>query len=295
MSEPSWKTRGPSDTSSGPSPAPRKARHAQMGICGRPAFTSIILSLAACQAPRGASGTQVHADLRFLLPQLEDRTQGEQWGRMPPKSNLLPPVSLPPTLCSGPRRVSCVSLFPSLLTCPHSEGLCCCYCFHQSRIAMQRWSAGWIFPLFLLCLLLLLSCSIISDSLWPHGLQHTRLPCPSPSPRLGSNSCPLSRWCHPTISSSVAPFFSCPPSFPASGSFPMHRLFELGGQRIGGSASVLPMDIQGWFPLELTGLISLQSKGLSRVFFVQQKVLLKKKLFPDYSMPWTSKSGSKNQ
>ena len=98
-----------------------------------------------------------------------------------------------------------------------------------------------------------------------NGLQHVRLPCPSPSPGACSNSCPLSWWCHPTISSSVAPFSSCLLSFPAS----VSRLFTSGGQSIGASApaSVLPVDIQNWFPFELTGLISLQSKGLSRVFF----------------------------
>ena len=105
----------------------------------------------------------------------------------------------------------------------------------------------------------------MSVSLWPHGLEHARVPCPSPTPGACSNSCPSSRWCHPTISSSDIPF-SCPQSFPASGSFPMSRLFTSGGQSIGTSASVLPMNIQGWFPLGLTGWISLLSKGLSRVF-----------------------------
>ena len=107
----------------------------------------------------------------------------------------------------------------------------------------------------------------MSDSLWPHGLLHTRLPCPSPSPRACSNSCPLSQWCQVTISSSVIPF-SCLQSFPASGSFQMSQLFASGGQNIGvsASASVLPMNIQDWFPLGWTGWISLQSKGLSRVF-----------------------------
>ena len=112
------------------------------------------------------------------------------------------------------------------------------------------------------------SCSVMSNSLPPHGLQHARLPCPSPTPRACSNSCPLSRWCHLTISSSVAPFSSCLQSFPASGSFPVSQFFASGGQSIGvlTSASVLPMNIQDWFPLGLTGLISLQSKGLSKVF-----------------------------
>ena len=114
--------------------------------------------------------------------------------------------------------------------------------------------------------LLLFNHSVTSDCLWPHGLQHARPPCPSPSPGAYSNSCPSSRWCHPTISSSVIPFSSCLRSFPPSGSFPMSWLFVSGGRSIGASASVLPMNIQDWFPLGLTGLISLLSKGLSRGF-----------------------------
>ena len=112
------------------------------------------------------------------------------------------------------------------------------------------------------------SRSVVSDSLWPHGLQHTRPPCPSPTPRVYSNSGPLSQWCHPTISSSVVPFSSHLQSFPASGSFQMNQLFVSSGQSIGASAStsVLPMNIQDWFPLKWTGWISLQSKGLSRGF-----------------------------
>ena len=112
------------------------------------------------------------------------------------------------------------------------------------------------------------SRSVVSDSLWPHEPQHTRSPCPSPITRDYSNSCPLSQWCHPTISSSVVPFSSCLQSFPASGSFQMSRLSASGGQSIGvsASASVLPMNIQDWFSLEWTGWIYLQSKGLSRVF-----------------------------
>ena len=104
----------------------------------------------------------------------------------------------------------------------------------------------------------------MSDCLQPCGLQHSRLPCPSLSPGVCSNSCPLSLWCHPTISSSVAPFFSCPQSFPASGSFPMSQLFTSGGQNTGASASasVLLMNIQGWFPLGLTGVISLLSNDI---------------------------------
>ena len=105
-------------------------------------------------------------------------------------------------------------------------------------------------------------------SLWPHGLQHARPPCPSPTPGVYSNSCPLSRWCHPTISSSVIPFSCCLQSFSALGSFPMSRLFTSNDQTLGASASVLvlPMNIQSWFHLGLIGLISLLSKGLSRVF-----------------------------
>ena len=110
------------------------------------------------------------------------------------------------------------------------------------------------------------SCSV--QSLWPHGLQHSRPSCPSSFPGTCWNSCPLSRWYHPTISFSVAPFSSCCQSFPASGTFPMSQFFASDGQSIRASAlaSVLPMNTQSWFPLWLTGLISLQSKGLSRVF-----------------------------
>ena len=108
----------------------------------------------------------------------------------------------------------------------------------------------------------------MSNSLWSHGLQHAGLPCLTLSPRICLNSCPLSWWCHQKVASSVAPFFSCPRSFPASGSFQMSQFFASGGQSIGASASasVLPMTIQGWFPLGLVGLISLLSKGLSKVF-----------------------------
>ena len=105
-------------------------------------------------------------------------------------------------------------------------------------------------------------------TLWPHGLQHARVPCPSPTPEACSNSCPSSLWCHPIISSSAIPFSSCLQSFPASGSFAMSQFFASGGQSIGtlASASVLPMNIQDWFPLGLTGLISLRCKQLSRLF-----------------------------
>ena len=112
------------------------------------------------------------------------------------------------------------------------------------------------------------SCSVMSDCLRPHESQHARPPCPLPTPRVHSNSCASSWWCHPAISSSVVPFSSCPQSLPASGSFPMSQLFTWGGQSIGVSAlvSVLPMNTQDWSPSEWTGWISLQSKGLSRVF-----------------------------
>ena len=112
------------------------------------------------------------------------------------------------------------------------------------------------------------SCSVVSDSLQPHELQHTRPPCPSPTPGVYPDSCPLSQWCHPTISSSVIPFSSHPQSFPASGSFQMSQLFESDGQSIGVSAStsVLPMNTQDWSSLGWTGWISLHFKGLSRVF-----------------------------
>ena len=110
--------------------------------------------------------------------------------------------------------------------------------------------------------------SVMSDSLQPHELQHTRPPCPSPTPGVHPNPCPSSRWCHPAISSSVVPFSSCPQSFPASGSFQMSQLFASGGQSIGISAStsILPLNTQDWCPLEWTGWISLQFKGLLRVF-----------------------------
>ena len=112
------------------------------------------------------------------------------------------------------------------------------------------------------------SCSVMSDSLWPHELQHARPSCPSPTPRVHPNSYPLSQWCHPTISPSVIPFSSHLQSFPASRSFQMSQFFTSGGQsiRVSASVSVLPKNIQDWFPSGWTGLISLQPKGLSRTF-----------------------------
>ena len=126
----------------------------------------------------------------------------------------------------------------------------------SSLIVILKFNFMWFSSVTQLCL-----------TLRPHGLQHARLPCPSPTPGACSNSHPSSRWCHPTISSFVVPF-SCLQSFPASGSFLMSQFFASGGQTIGvsASASVLPMNIQVWFPLGMTGWISLQSKGLSRVF-----------------------------
>ena len=122
------------------------------------------------------------------------------------------------------------------------------------------------------------SHSVVSNSLRPHGLQNTRLPCPSPIPRACSNSYPSSQWCHPTILSSLVPFSSCPQSFPDSGSFLMSQFFASGGQSIGASASVFPVKVQDWFSIGLTGLISLQSKELSRFFSnttVQKHQLIK--------------------
>ena len=129
-------------------------------------------------------------------------------------------------------------------------------CFLSSNICVSWWGSVHF------------SCSVVSDSLRPHGLQHARPPCASPTPRVYSNSGPLSRWCQPTISSTVIPFSSCLQSFPSSGSFQMSQLFTWGGQSIGVSAStsVLPINTQDWSHLGWTGWIPLQSKGLSRVF-----------------------------
>ena len=124
---------------------------------------------------------------------------------------------------------------------------CCCFWSIKGRIISFQFSR-----------------SVTSDSVQPPGLSHASLLCPSPIPGAYSNSCPSSRWCHSTISSSVIPFSSCLQSFPASGSFPVSQFFASGGQSIGVSASVLPMNIQDWFPLGWTSWISLQSKGLSR-------------------------------
>ena len=129
---------------------------------------------------------------------------------------------------------------------------------------------GFVLWVFYHCIFIFInfSCSVMSDSLQPHESQHARPPCPSPTPKVHSDSCPSSQWCHPAISSSVILFSSCPHSFQASESFPMSQLFPWGGQSTGVSslASFLPKESQGWSPSEWTGWISLQSKGLSRVF-----------------------------
>ena len=126
----------------------------------------------------------------------------------------------------------------------------------------------YIIPCLFVCYNVQFSHSVVSDFLRPHESQHTRPPCPSPTPRVYPNSCPSSWWCHPVISSSVVPFSSCPQSLPASGSLWMSQLFAWDGQSTGvsASASVFPMNTQDWSPLGWTGWISLQSKGLSRVF-----------------------------
>ena len=131
---------------------------------------------------------------------------------------------------------------------------------------IDKWDESWVNEVFFNSVHF--SHSVVSDSLQPHESQHARPPCPSPTPGVHSDSCPLSQWCHPAISSSVVPFSSCPQSLPASESFPMSQLFTWGGQRTGVSAltSFLPKKFQGWSPSEWTGWISLQSKGLSTVF-----------------------------
>ena len=133
-------------------------------------------------------------------------------------------------------------------------------------------------------------CSVMSHSLRLHGLQHARLPCPSPTPGACSNSCPPSQWCHPTISSSVVTFSFCLSSFPARGSFPMSQFFTSGSQSIGASASasLFPMNIQDWFPIGLTGLISLKSKGLSRVF--SNTTVQKHQFFGTQLSLWSNKN-----
>ena len=131
--------------------------------------------------------------------------------------------------------------------------------------------------------------SVVCDSLWPHESQHTRPPCPSPIPRVHSDSCPSSQWCHPAISSSVVPFPSCPQSLPVSESFPVSQLFTWGGQSTGVSAlaSFLPKKTKGWSPSEWTGWISLQSKGFSRIF---SNTTVQKHQFFGTQLSWQSNS-----
>ena len=138
----------------------------------------------------------------------------------------------------------------------------------SALISLQEEDSGWLVFVFFYICSVQFSHSVVSDSLQPHESQQDRPPCPIPTTRVHSNSCPLSRWCHQVISSSVVPFSSCPQSLLASGSSPMSQLFAWGGQSIGvsASASVLPMNTQDWSPSGWTGWISLQSKGLSRVF-----------------------------
>ena len=146
------------------------------------------------------------------------------------------------------------------------------YCGNEMRKYTRNhlisWGVLFTQKIINLCVSVQFSRSVVSNSLRPHESQHARPPCPSPTPGVYSNSCPSSRWCHPAISSSVVPFSSCPQSLPASRSFPMSQFFAWGGQSIGvsASASVLPMNTQDWSPLGWIGCISLQSKGLSRVF-----------------------------
>ena len=145
-----------------------------------------------------------------------------------------------------------------------------CILYHFSTLSLpQKYDKNQYNPCSAPTISVQFSHSVVSDSLWPHELQHARPPCPSPTPGVYPNSCPLSRWCHPTISSSVGPFSSHRQSFPASGSSPMSQFFASGGQTIGVSAlaSVLPMNIQDWFPLGSTGWISLWYPHYGRVIF----------------------------
>ena len=146
----------------------------------------------------------------------------------------------------------------------------CLFCLIEVKLIYKVVIVSYIQKSDIICMYISVqfSLSVMSDSLQPHGLQHTRPPCPSPTPGVHANPCLSSQWCHPAISSSVVPFSSCPQSFPASGSFPVNQLFASGGQsiRVSASTSVLSMNTQDWSPLGWTGWISLQSKGLSRVF-----------------------------
>ena len=155
--------------------------------------------------------------------------------------------------CPSPGNLPNPGSNPGLLHCKALQGSPCGTIWY---IKFQSWSFSSV----------QFSCPVMSDSLQPHGLQHARPPCPSPTPRVYPNSCPSSRWYLPIILSSDVSFSSCLQSFPVSGSFPESQFFTSSGQSVEASASVLPMNIQGWFSLELPGLISLQSRWLSRVF-----------------------------
>ena len=152
---------------------------------------------------------------------------------------------------------------------------------HNSKRTILQWSVLFMIKISHLYMKVTQS----SSALWTRGLPHARLPCQSPTPRVYSNSCPLSRWCPPTISSSVIPFSSCLQSFPASGLFPVSQFFASGGQSIEASASVFSMSIQDWFPLGLTDLISLLSKELSRLF---NTTVWRHQFFGTQSSLWSS-------
>ena len=182
-----------------------------------------------------------------LNPEIKPRSPALQAGSLPPE----PPAQL---------YKACVTSYLSLCKCWTVNN------YWLFKVLLTVSALGCSFPFQFTSVQF--SRSVVSDSMQPHELQHSRPPCPSPTPRVYWNSCPLSQQCHPTISSSVIPFFSCLQSFPASGPFQMSQLFASGGQSIGVLAStpVLPMNTQDWSPLGLTGWIPLQSKGLSRVF-----------------------------
>ena len=172
-------------------------------------------------------------------------------------------TKIPHAMCCSQQTNKEISLSLSL-----SLSVCVCVCVSIYLVPLLRKRKREVLPQPSWCGSVQSSHSVVYNSLLPHGLQHARLPCISPTSRACSNSCPSSRWCHPIISSSILPLSSCLQSFPASGSFPMNQFFTSGGQsiRIWASASVLPMNTQDWSPLGLTGLLSLLSKGLSRVF-----------------------------
>ena len=203
------------------------------------------------------------------LPSMGSHRVGHDWSDLAAAAVVFVTLVFKGTFSGMCVTQSCLTLY-DLMALPGSSvhGILQARILEWDGVVVQSHSRAWLFR--------------------PHGLQHTRLPCPSPSPRVYSNSCSLSQWCHPTISSSAITFSSCLLSFPASGSFPMSQLFTSGGLSIGASASasVLPMNIQGWFPLALTGLISLQSKGLLRVF--SNTTVQKHQFFSPQPSSWSS-------